>query len=163
MSTSKAAFPRFLPDVAPAHRRTIEDYFARLRTQLVRVLDGQGIPREAPSIPASRAIYVALCSIDMAAEELKPHYMRGCGALPEAASTELNGIVGELGSLVPKLDRYLAQGGGQDLKVRLQQLEQKSNDLGLLSKIEQVFSFLPFFVTRLCLSFEYKARLLAQD
>jgi hypothetical protein len=96
VSASKAAFPRFLPDVA------------------------------------------------IAAEELKPHYVRECGALPEAASTELNGIVGKLRSLVSKLDCYPALGGGQDLKVRLQQLEQKSNDLGLLSKIEQIYFFLPF-------------------
>lgn len=76
VTASKAAFPRFVPDVAPAQRRTIEDYLARLRAQLVRVLDGQRIPRERPSIPASRAIHAALGTIDVAVEELKPHYMR---------------------------------------------------------------------------------------
>ena len=138
VTASKAAFPRFSPDVAPAQGRTIEDYVSRLRAQLVRVLDGQGIPREKPSIPASRAIHVALGTIDIAVEELKPHYMRGYGDLLEAAATELNGIVGELRSLVSKLDHYLAEGVGQDLKARLQRLEQKSNDLGLLSKIEEI-------------------------
>jgi GTP-binding protein EngB required for normal cell division len=138
VTASKAAFPRFFPDVAPAQRRTIEDYISRLRAQLVRVLDGQGIPRESPSIPASRAIHVALGTIDIAVEELKPHYMRGYGDLPEAAATELNGIVGELRGLVSKLDRYLAEGVGQDLKLRLQRLEQKSNDLELLSRIEEI-------------------------
>ena len=137
-SASKAAFPRFSPDVAPAQRRTIEDYIARLRAQLVRVLDGQGIPREEPSIPASRAIHVALGAIDIAVEELKPHYMRGYGDVPEAAATELNGIVGELRGLVSRLDRCLAEGVGQDLKLRLQRLEQKSNDLELLAKIEEI-------------------------
>src|SRR5713226_4093886 len=120
VTASKAAFPRFSPDVAPAQGRTIEDYVSRLRAQLVRVLDGQGIPREKPSIPASRAIHVALGTIDIAVEELKPHYMRGYGDLLEAAATELNGIVGELRSLVSKLDHYLAEGVGQDLKARLQ-------------------------------------------
>src|SRR5580658_1119987 len=137
-TASKAAFPRFSPDVAPAQRRTIEDYIARLRAQLVRVLDGQGISGEKPSIPASRAIHVALGAIDIAVEELKPHYMRGYGDVPEAAAIELNGIVGELRGLVSRLDRYLAEGVGQDLKLRLQRLEQKSNDLELLSKIEEI-------------------------
>ncbi|MFZ3243737.1 MAG: hypothetical protein WA185_01555, partial [Candidatus Acidiferrales bacterium] len=41
-TTCKAAFPRYSPDIAPAQRRTIEDYIARVRAQLVRVLDGQG-------------------------------------------------------------------------------------------------------------------------
>jgi GTP-binding protein EngB required for normal cell division len=137
-AASKAAFPRYSDDVAPAQRRTIEDYIARIRGQLVRVLDGQGISREKPFIPASRAIHVALGTIDIAVEELKPQYMRGYGDLPEAAATELNGIVGELRGLVSKLDRYLAEGVGQDLKLRLQRLEQKSNDLELLSRIEEV-------------------------
>jgi GTP-binding protein EngB required for normal cell division len=138
VSSSKAAFPRFLPDIAPAQSRTIEDYLERLRAQLVRVLDGQGIPREKPAIPASRAVHVALGTIDIAVEELKPHYMHGYGDLPEAAATELNGIVGELRSLVSKLDRYLLEGAGEDLKLRLQRLERKSNDLELLSKLEQI-------------------------
>ena len=137
-AASKAAFPRYSDDVAPAQRRTIEDYIARIRGQLVRVLDGQGISSEKPFIPASRAIHVALGTIDIAVEELKPQYMRGYGDLPEAAATELNGIVGELRGLVSKLDRYLAEGVGQDLKLRLQRLEQKSNDLELLSRIEEV-------------------------
>lgn len=137
-SSSKAAFPRFLPDIAPTQSRTIEDYLARLRAQLVRVLDGQGITREKPSIPASRAVHVALGTIDIAVEELKPHYMQGYGDLPEAAATELNGIVGELRGLVSKLDRYLLEGVGEDLKLRLQRLEQKSNDLELLSRLEQI-------------------------
>jgi GTP-binding protein EngB required for normal cell division len=137
-SSSKAAFPRFLPDIAPAQSRTIEDYLVRLRARLVRVLDGQGIPRENPSIPASRAVHVALGTIDIAVEELKPHYMHGYGDLPEAAATELNGIVGELRGLVSKLDRYLLEGVGEDLKLRLHRLEQKSNDLELLSKLEEI-------------------------
>jgi hypothetical protein len=48
-SYSKVAFPRFLPDIAPAQSRTIEDYLVRLRAQLVRVLDGQAF--RARSLP----------------------------------------------------------------------------------------------------------------
>jgi GTP-binding protein EngB required for normal cell division len=138
IASSKAEFPRYSGDVAPAQRRTIEDYVSRIRAQLVRVLDGQGIPREKPFIPASRAIHVALGAIDIAVEELKPEYMRGYGDLTEAAATELNGIVGELRGLVSKLDRYLAEGVGQDLQVRLKRLEWKNNNLELLSTIEEV-------------------------
>jgi GTP-binding protein EngB required for normal cell division len=137
-AATKAAFPRYSGDLAPAQRRTIEDYISRIRAQLARVLDGQSVPREKSSIPASRAIHVALGAIDIAVEELKPQYMRGYGDLTEAAATELNGIVGELRGLVSKLDRYLAEGVGQDLKLRLQRLEGKDNDLELLSRIEEV-------------------------
>jgi GTP-binding protein EngB required for normal cell division len=135
---SGTAFPRYVPDIPPAQRRTIEDHVARIRAQLLRVLDGQGIARESPPFPASRSIHTALISIDIAVEELKPHHMRGLGDVPPAAATELNGIVGELHGLVARLDRYVAEGAGQDLNERLRRLGTTGNDLRLLEKIEQV-------------------------
>lgn len=137
-AASKAAFPRYAPDVAPCQRRTIEDYIARVRAQLLRVLDGQGIPVAEPSVPASRAIHVNLGAVDIAVEELKPKYMQGYGDVPKAIATDLNGIVGELATLVRNLDRYLAQGVGQDLKTRLNRLERAGGDLKLLEKIERI-------------------------
>lgn len=137
-ATSKAAFPRYSDDVLPAQRRTIEDYIARVRAQLVRVLDGQGIDRGKPFVPASRALHVHLGAIDIAVEELKPEYMRGYGAVPESVARDLNGIVGELSALVSRFDRYLSVGVGEDLKARLERLERTGNDLQLLKKIEEI-------------------------
>ena len=137
-TTSKAAFPRYATDILPAQRRTIEDYIARVRAQLLRVLEGQGIAREKSSIPASRAVHVHLGAIDIAVEELKPKYMRGYGEVPETVATELNGIVGELSGLIQRLDRYLSEGVGEDLKARLNRLDRAGNDLELLRRIEEV-------------------------
>ncbi len=136
-TTSKAAFPRYAADIVPAQRRTIEDYIARVRAQLIRMLEGQNIPREKPSIPVSRAVHVHLGAIDIAAEELKPRYMRGYGAIPESVATELSGIVGELTGLIRRFDRYLSEGVGQDLQARLERLEWSGNDTALLKRIEQ--------------------------
>jgi hypothetical protein len=41
ISASKLAFPQYALDLSPAQRRVVEDYISRIRTQLVRVLDGQ--------------------------------------------------------------------------------------------------------------------------
>ncbi|MGH9716133.1 MAG: dynamin family protein [Candidatus Acidiferrales bacterium] len=135
-TNSKAAFPRYAADIVPAQRRTIDDYIARIRAQLVRILEGQGITREKPSIPASRAVHVHLGAIDIAGEELKPKYMRGYGAVPEAVATELNGIVSELSGLIQRFDVYLSQGVGEDLKARLNRLDRPGNDIKLLKNIE---------------------------
>ncbi|MDI6876026.1 MAG: dynamin family protein [Methanomicrobiales archaeon] len=137
-STSRAAFPRYAPDLDPARRRTIEDFVARLRAQVVRILDGQGIPRDQPRVPASRAIHATLIAIDIAAEELRPQHMRGYGEVSADVATELNGIAAELHGLVVRLDRCLAGGGGEDLEARLQRLEREGGDLRLLSAIERV-------------------------
>jgi GTP-binding protein EngB required for normal cell division len=137
-AATKAAFPKFIQDVTSAQRRTIEHYLARIRAQLARVLDGQGIPRPEAWIPASRAVYTSLTVIDIAAEELRPRYMRGYGEVPPELATELEGISGELRGLVARVNQYLLPGAGQDLKNRLQRLEQTSSELELLAKIERV-------------------------
>ena len=137
-SASQAAFPTYSSDLAPAQRKTIEDYIARVRARLIRVLEGQNIVYKQPGIPVSRAIKGRLYSIDIAAEELKPKYMKGFGGISDTTATELNGIAGELQALVARLEQYLAGGTGQDFRERLQRLEQAGNDLKLLSRIERV-------------------------
>lgn len=137
-SESKMAFPRHISDIAPAQRRTIEDYISRIRAQMIRVLDGQGIPRGAPSIPTSWSIHVTLIAIDIAIDELRPKGMRGHGEVPQDVAIELNGIVGELHSIIARLDRYITEDAAQDLRSRLCRLEQEGNDLNLLAAIERI-------------------------
>jgi GTP-binding protein EngB required for normal cell division len=138
VSTSKATFPIYYLDIAPAQRRIIEDYIARIRAQLVRVLESQRIPTPRPSIPVRRAILATVAFVDIAVEELLPRYMRGYGALPQDVAIELNGIVGELDGMVSRLTRYISQSEGEDLKAHLRRLEQTSDELHLLSEVERV-------------------------
>jgi hypothetical protein len=123
VADSKQAFPEYLSDVTPAQRRAIEDYIARMRVQLGRVLDGQGIERPEPFIPVSRCLHTALTFIRIAAEELQPRYMRGYGEVSTAAAAELNRIAWELMSLATQFDNYVthetrghAQSAGDELK-----------------------------------------------
>ncbi len=136
---SKSPFPKYVVDFTPAQRKTIEDYIGRIRVRLVRVLEGQNIEPESPSIPATRAIHSALTFIEIAVEELKPRSMRGYGEVPTPAAAELNGIIGELSALVQQLDRYVTQ-SGQDLKQRLAQLERTGAKVELLTDLERIIS-----------------------
>lgn len=137
-AVSKAAFPRYNPDLSPVQKKTIEDYIARIRARLIQVLDTQQIPRKQPSVSVSRAVDATLISVDIAVEELKPKYMEGYGELPDDLATVLNGISGELHSLVMQVSRYLAEGAGQDFTERMRRLEQEGNDLALLRVIGQI-------------------------
>jgi GTP-binding protein EngB required for normal cell division len=139
-SISQATFPSYCSDLIPAQHKTIRDYITHIRTQLLQILEGQNIEYKNPCIPVSRVIHNRLSSIDIAAEELKPKYMRGYGNLSDSTATELNGIVGELQGLVKRLDRYILGGVKQDFRERLRRLEGAGNDLDLLSLIEQVVS-----------------------
>ena len=140
VSTSKLAFPQYAPDLSPAQRRVIEDYIGRIRSQLVRVLDGQAIERPPADIPVSRSLHSYLTFVDIATEELKPEYMRGYGEVPPAAAVELNGIAGELQGLVRQLDQYLMRGSRENLQERLERLEQTGDEIPVLKKLESVIS-----------------------
>jgi hypothetical protein len=106
-SESKTAFPRYSAELSPEQRRSIEQYVARLRGQILRVLDAQGIATQQAPIPALHAITVALDAIGIEIEELMPEHMRGYGDLPEAAAKELSGIVGQLQGLTTEFEAYL--------------------------------------------------------
>ncbi len=109
VAESKQAFPEYLLDVSPAQRRMVEDYIARIRVQLARILDAQGIERPEPSIPVSRSLHSALTFITIAAEELQPRYMRGYGEVSSAAMVDLNRIAAELLDLATEFDRYITR------------------------------------------------------
>jgi hypothetical protein len=108
-AASKGVFPGYIGDILPAQRKTIEDYIARLREQLLQVLAGQSLAPEEPRISAAHAIHVDLTFIEIAIAELAPHYMRGYGPVSEQGATDLHGVIAELQSTVKELHGYLLQ------------------------------------------------------
>jgi GTP-binding protein EngB required for normal cell division len=140
ISSSRLAFPQYIPDLTSAQRRVVEDYIARIRAQLIRVLDGQNIERPSADFPVGRSLHSTLTFVDIAVEELKPEYMRGYGEVPPRAAVELNGIAGELQGLVRQLDHYLMRGRGENLQQRLERLEQTGDEVPLLRKLEAVIT-----------------------
>jgi GTP-binding protein EngB required for normal cell division len=135
-AASKSPFSRYAVDITPAQSRVIEDHIRRLRAQLLRALDWQHMKPEPPEIPVTRSIKVDLTFIDIAIEELRPSYMRGCGAVSEDAVEELNGVVHELRTLAGSMERYIRQELGTNLESRLRKLEATGYDVALLRLIE---------------------------
>jgi hypothetical protein len=107
IATSESPFPVYLLDVTPVQAREIEDHIRRLRLQLLRVLAWQHLKPEAPEIPVTRSITTDLAFVDIAIEELKPRYMRGCGPVPADAVDELNHAIHELRSAVKEMEDYV--------------------------------------------------------
>src|SRR5580658_4232306 len=108
VGSSKNAFPEYLSDVTPAQRSVIEDYIARVRVQLFRVLEVEGIKPPEPSIPVSRSLHIGLTFIKIAADELRPRSMRGYGQISPAAATGLDRISSELVDLTTEFDHYVS-------------------------------------------------------
>lgn len=137
-SSSSALFKKYRDDLSPMQRKVTQDYIARIRARLARVLDGQNVALPEADIGATHSVRTALDFIDISAEELKPKYMRGYGEVPESAVPELNGIVSELQGLVQKLNSYLGQGSEADLTKRLAKLERTSSEIELLSTLNHI-------------------------
>ena len=137
---STSPFARHVVDITPAQTRVIEDHIGRFRSQLLRALDWQHMKPDPPEIPVTRSVMTDLAFVDIAIEELRPSYMSGCGAVPEDAVGELNGVVHELRSLVGGMERYLRQDLGTNLESRLRKLEETGNDVSLLQCIEKLVS-----------------------
>jgi hypothetical protein len=111
-AASQSPFPRYVVDITPAQTRVIEEHIGLLRSQLLRTLAWQHLEPEPPEIPVTRSVLTDLSFVDIAIEELKPRYLRGCGAVPADAIDELNGMVHELHSLVAEMERYVRQESG---------------------------------------------------
>jgi GTP-binding protein EngB required for normal cell division len=139
-SQSKSPFPRFKPDISPAQAKVVQDYIARMRAQVVRILDSQGVPIPEPNIGSVHAIRVTLGFVDIAFDECRPKRMAGYGELADAAATEIAGLVDEMQGIVSRLGLYLAQGQSADMEKRLRRLEEAGSDIALVKALERAIN-----------------------
>jgi hypothetical protein len=102
-ATSRSVFPNYVGDISPVQRKTIEDYVARIREQLLQVLAGQSLAPERPHISAAHSVNVNLTFVDIAIAELAPRHMRGYGPVSDEGAADLDGIVAKLESTVKEL------------------------------------------------------------
>jgi hypothetical protein len=117
-TASESPFPRYVVDVTIEQAKEIEGHIRSLRSQLLRTLDWQHLKPEPPEIPVSRSITTDLSFIEIAIEELKPRYLRGCGAVPADAVEGLNREIHELLSLVKNMESYLRHQLGVNTEAR---------------------------------------------
>src|SRR5580658_3495193 len=82
-SQSKSPFPKFKPDLSPAQAKVVQDYIARMRAQLLRILDSQRVPIPAPHIGSVHSIRVTLGFVEIAFDECRPKRMAGYGKLDD--------------------------------------------------------------------------------
>ena len=136
-SQSKSPFPRFKPDIPLAQAKVVQDYIARMRAQLVRILDSQGVPIPEPHIGLVHSIRVTLGFVEIAFDECRPKRMAGYGELAEGAATAIAGLVDEIKGIVSRLDSCLAQGQSAGLEKRLQRLQEAGGDVALVTTLER--------------------------
>lgn len=137
-AASRSVFPSYAGDVALIQRKTIEDYIARIRGQLLQVLAGQSLAPEQPRTSTAHSINVNLTFIDIAIAELAPHHMRGYGPISEEGAADLNGIVAELESAVKELTQYISRPATADFQQRVEKLAEKGWDVASVRTLAEI-------------------------
>jgi GTP-binding protein EngB required for normal cell division len=139
-SQSKSAFPKYSGGLAPSQARVVEDYIARIRSQILRALQSQDIAIPPPIFRTVHSLRVALTFAGIAFEECTADKMRGYGEVPAEVVPELNGLVNEIKAMLDQLSGYLGQDLDQDPGERLRRLEQTGDEILLLKKLEHVIT-----------------------
>jgi GTP-binding protein EngB required for normal cell division len=106
---SKAAFPRYGGELSQQERGKIDEYFTRLRGGLKDLLRRHGIQTQTGSIPARRALKVALTYTEIAIEDLEPRRMKGYGEMEAAAADDLSRFSAEMRVLLSEMNRYVKE------------------------------------------------------
>ena len=120
--------------------KVVQDYIARMRAQVVRILDGQSVSIPAPQIGSVHSVRVTLGFVEIAFEECRPKRMAGYGKLADSATVEMAGLVDEMQGIVSRLDSYLSKGQSADLEKRLQRLEEAGGDIALVQALERAIN-----------------------
>jgi GTP-binding protein EngB required for normal cell division len=136
-SQSKSPFPKFKPDISTVQAKVVQDYITRLRAQMVRILDSQGVPIPEPHIGSVHSVRVTLGFVDIAFDECRPKRMAGYGELDGKSAIEIAGLVDEMQAIVSRLNSYLAQDLSADLAQRLRRLEEAGSNLALVQALER--------------------------
>jgi hypothetical protein len=139
-ASSASPFQEHSDDTTPIQRKVTHDYVLRIREAMRRIMEELEIPPSEPTSGAVWAACVSLMFISISLGELTAERMRGYGLLSEDAAAKLDGIRGEIGSLVDKLSSYLGKGAGGDLEQRLERLGRTSDEVRLLAQIERIIT-----------------------
>ena len=129
---------RYQADSLPIQRKVISDYVAHLRGIMVRVLDETNVAIPGQKVSSIWAFRTTLVNVRTALAELAPRYMKGYGALPEDVAHDLEVAVTQLMGVVDRMASYLSEGAGQDLRVRLEQLEKSSHEAAWIKTLEEI-------------------------
>jgi GTP-binding protein EngB required for normal cell division len=139
-SQSKSVFPKYSGALAPAQVRVVEDYIARIRSQILTALKSQNIAIPEPRFRTAHSIKVTLIFAGIAFEECTADKMTGYGDVPADVVPELNGLVTEIKAMLDQLNGFLSQGVEQDPAERLRRLARTGDEVQLLRKLERAIT-----------------------
>jgi GTP-binding protein EngB required for normal cell division len=133
-------FQKIDHDATLAQRKTLGDFVSQLRFSLRRFMQANDLYDERGLPSGLWAFRTAVSFARIAAQELRPNYWSGYGAVEPAAAAAGERFAAELVSILGRIDGYLLRGEGVELKDRLAQLEGLSEEASLLAELERLIA-----------------------
>jgi GTP-binding protein EngB required for normal cell division len=133
-------FTTVSPDATPEQRKVLGDYLAQVRFALRRFMLTQQLHEERRPRSGLWSFRTTLEFARIAAEELRPRYWRGYGAVHPESAAAAERFAAELATLLRRIEDYLVRGEGGSLATRLSRLAGEQEELKLLRELERIIS-----------------------
>ena len=112
-SRDSGLFVRAKCDVTPAQRQVLQGYLRQLRFLIQRFMQAQSL-RDGSEPPSSLwSFQTMLRFAHIAAEEMRPQYLRGYGTVDPDTGQASEAFVAQVQSLLGKAGAYLEAGPGE--------------------------------------------------
>lgn len=102
-------FQRHVHDLSREEPALIQSFLRELRQKMAGVLERCSVPHPQPFISAVHAIKTDLEYADIAAEELRPQFMKAYGRVAEAAAPQLETLAEQLQAALRTLNGSLPE------------------------------------------------------
>ncbi len=100
-------FHEYTMDLTEAQRNIVLSYIALIQETMIRFLERGEIPFQRQMTSILKVVKTTAIFMHMAAEEMRPKYIRGYGQLSDQAVRELNETASEIQALLRRLQDEL--------------------------------------------------------
>lgn len=131
-------FNRIVSDLTPSESGVVRDYLGRIRGAMLAAATRHGLDVQGFTVGARKAVDVQVLTASITVEEMRPHRLRGYGALDPQTAAEVDRTCDELERAIRELQLFLGGGEGEDYAGRLARLAGTTEDPALLPTLERV-------------------------
>lgn len=139
-SAAPTPFSQHVNDLAPTEVKVVQDYFARVRSTMLALLQELEMPLEVEKTSLRWALQVSMTALDLSLSEIEPKKLKGYGDVSPEAAAAAQKIQQELGRLFERLAAYLQQGLGRNLQQRLERLDTTPASVASLRLLEEIIA-----------------------
>ncbi len=104
----QSPFHGYTMDISPSQRRMLITHIALIQESMVKFLEDQNIRFKRSNMSVARVVKTTIQFLHITFEEIRPKYLRGYGALPDAAARDLDELATRIQKLLEQMNYGLS-------------------------------------------------------